>query len=310
MKFLSRSIPVVLFVAVAASTGCERGARIQAEQRAQAAEARLTQMDAISATKDSLMHEMMATTSFINDLNDQLNQVKSTNGKATTVKYDERVMPMSEYRTNTLSRIDSLVARLNDTEARLKSSQARLRTLSGKDKESAARLAELDSMVAQYTAIVEQQKAQIATLTAQVDSLHTSNAQLASDKQQLTTQVTDLTNFANRVYYIIGTKKDLLAKGVASETGGARVLGVGWKRGKTLVPSRSLDEAAFTAISKPTDVQIALPNADKKYAIVSPQNVKYVEPQPAKDGTFTGSITITNPDAFWAASKYLIVVEK
>lgn len=309
MKFSTGSISFVVLAVAMSTTACEHGARVAAEQRADSAEARLTKMDAITSTKDSLMQEMLATTTFINDLNDQLNTVK-TNGKATTVKFDERVMPMSEYRSNTLARIDSLVARLNDTQARLKQSQARLHALTGQDKDMSAKVAELDSMISEYTHVIDQQKEQIATLTAQVDSLHVTNAQLATEKAQLTTQVTDLTNFANRVYYIIGTQKELIAKGVASQAGGARFLGVGWKAGKTLVPNRDLQESVFTPLSKPTDVEIALPKPDKKYALVSPQNVKYVEPAPAKDGTFQGKIKITNPDAFWAASKYLILVEK
>lgn len=298
----------VILLALTA-TGCEHGARVKAEERAQAAETRLTQMNAISSTKDSLMQEMLATTSFINQINEEVAKARPAKGQA-TVTYQERVIPIAEYRATLLARIDSLVTRLNYSEARLKTSEARLRQLAGNDKELTARLAALDSTVAQYQAIVEQQKAQIAMLTAQVDSLHTDNARLATDKAQLTTQVTDLTTFANRVYYIIGTKKELIAKGVATEAGGSRFLGVGWRSGKTLVPGHDLAESAFTELSKPTDVEIALPKADKKYAIVSPQNLKFVEPQPAKDGTFRGTIKIVNPDAFWAPSKYLIVVEK
>ena len=299
----------LMLLIAAAGTGCGRGARIKAEERAQVAEQRLVQMDAISASKDSLMKEMMATTAFVNSLNEELSRVKSATGRK-TVTYDERVMPVSEYRALLLTRIDSLVTRLNASEARLKESEARLRTLAGKDKEMLQRVAALDSTVAEYRVIVEQQRAQIADLTAQVETLQGENTRLATEKAELTTQVTDLTTFANRVYYIIGTKTELLQKGVAAEAGGSRFLGIGWKSGKTLVPGRDLKDADFTPLTKTVDFEIVLPKADKKYAIVSPQNVKFVEPAPAKDGTFTGKLHITDANAFWAASKYLIVVER
>ena len=304
---LKTILPLLLAVA-GVTGGCEHGARVKAEERATQAEAKLTQMDAISATKDSLMKEMMTTTSFINQMNDELSKVK--NAKGATVKYDERVMPVAEYRANMLARLDSLVQRLQESEARMKSSEARLRKMAGQDKDMTARLAQMDSTIAQYSTIIEQQKTQIASLTSQVDSLHSANTVLAQEKVQLTTQVTDLTNFANRVYYIIGDKKTLLEKGVATEAGGSRFLGVGWKSGKTVVPARQLDENVFAPIAKNVDFDINLPKPDKKYVIVSPQNINFVEPAPAKDGTFRGKIHITNPDAFWAASKYLIILEK
>lgn len=300
-------IPVVLTSGLMVA-GCDTSARKKAEARATAAEARLAQMDEISATKDSLVKEMMATTSFINELNDAVSKAKNTKGK--TVTYEERVMPVAEFRATLLTRIDSLVKRLDESEARLKENQARLTRLAGSDKAMTLRVARLDSMVTRYRLMIEDQRGEIAQLTTRVDSLRTDNTRLASQNTELNTQVTDLTNFANRVYYVIGTKAELMQSGVASQTGGSRVLGIGWRTGETLVPARELNEASFTPIMKNVDYEIKLPKADKKYAIVSPQNLKYVEPAPDKDGTFRGAFRITNPDAFWSASKYLIVVEK
>ncbi|HEX6557950.1 MAG TPA: hypothetical protein VF021_00765 [Longimicrobiales bacterium] len=300
-------IPMFL-TATLALTACDGGARAKAEQRAKAAETRLAQMDEISATKDSLVKEMMATTSFINELNDAVSKVKNTKGK--TVTYEERVMPVGEFRATLLSRIDSLVKRLDESETRLKASQARLNRLAGKDSQMTGRLVRLDSMVTRYRLMIEDQRGEIAQLTTRVDSLQTNNTRLASQNTELTTQVTDLTTFANRVYYVIGNKAELMKNGVATQAGGSRVLGIGWRTGETLVPARELNESSFTPIVKNVDFDIKLPRADKKYAIVSPQNLKYVEPQPDKDGTFRDGFRITNPDAFWSASKYLIVVEK
>lgn len=299
-------------LAVMLLSGCGR----EAERRAQAAEARLTQMNAISTTKDSLMTELMTTTSFISEINDELARIKPAKGQQ-TVTYQERVMPVAEYRAAMLQRIKELGTRLDESESRLTDSQARLRALTAKDREMRTQVAVFDSMVAEYRTTIESQRAQIELLNTQVAALEADNQRLATEKTQLTeektrltAEVTDLSTVANTVYYIVGTKDELLEKGVAAETGGSRVLGIGWRTGKALVPARDLQDALFTALRKDTDVEIALPRADKKYAIVSPQNVKFVEPQPAKDGTWRGSLRITDPQAFWAQSKYLIVVER
>ncbi|MGQ0815602.1 MAG: hypothetical protein ACT4O1_14295 [Gemmatimonadota bacterium] len=289
--------------------GCNRAAQREAEQRAANAEARLAQHTAVAAEKDSLLNELMTTTSFINEIHDELATFKSARGK-TTVSYQERVMPVAEYRAAMLERIRELGTRLADSEARLKASEARLRATAGQNKEMLAQVDSFKAMAAQYHAIVEEQRAQIELLTAQVQTLEADNARLFSEKSSLTEQVTDLTTEANTVYYVIGSKKELVERGVASEEGGSRFLFVGPKGGRTLVPARELEEADFTAIDKTVEFEIALPNPEKKYAIVSRHNPELVEPQPAKDGTWRGKIRIQDPATFWAHSKFLILVEK
>ena len=119
-----------------------------------------------------------------------------------------------------------------------------------------------------------------------------------------------MTTVANEVYYVLGNKKDLMAKGLVSEVGGSRVLGIGWRTGETLVPAPTLNPELFQKSSKQEALEIPLPDPTKKYRLVSPQNVNALATPPSKDGKFTGaSIKIADPDAFWAASKYLILVE-
>ena len=115
---------------------------------------------------------------------------------------------------------------------------------------------------------------------------------------------------ANTVYYVLGTKKELMEKGVVAQRGGSRVLGIGWRTGETLVPGYNVGDDIFHRATKAQTVEIALPDPAKKYRLVSPQNVNALETPPQKDGSFKGeSIKIKDPAAFWAPSKYLILVE-
>ena len=299
-------LTLTLIAASIALTGCGKK---EAEARAAAAEAKLVQMNEISAAKDSLTKELVATTSLINEINTEIGKVKPSKGQKTVVQ-GEKVISLDEYHGNLLDRIKDLTARLDDNETKLAAAQARLRILAGRDKDMVAQIAAYDSMVAEYKLIVESQRLQIADLTTQVETLTAEKTQLTQEKVQLVAQVTDMTNFANRVYVILGTKKDLIAKGVVKEVGGSRVLGIGPKAGKTLVPNSPLDEAVFAAMSKDKEFEIALPNPEKKYKLVSPQNVTALDTKPEKDGSFRGSaLKIADPAAFWAPSKYLILVE-
>jgi chromosome segregation ATPase len=284
-------------------TGCNQGKLREAEQRATAAEARVTEMNTIAAAKDTLMNELVQTTTFITQINDELAKVKPAKGQK-TVTYNERVMPAAEYRANVMTRIQSLVTRLDDAEARLQSSQTRLSQLGARDKA-------LDSMVVQYRALMDEQREQIALLTAQVDTLQADRTRLVFEKAALDTAVTQLTTETNTVYYTIGTKAELLQRGVATEEGGARVLGIFGKAGKTLVPARNAPSSEFTVADKRTLVEIVFPSPDKPYSIVSPHSTSHIQPAPDKDGKIRGgSFQIQDPAAFWAQSKYLVVVER
>lgn len=299
-----RFLPLTIALVVLASA-CDQ----EAQQRAQAAEAKLAQLNEISAAKDSLTREMMATTTFMTQLNDELAKVKTADGK-TTVVQGETVVPLEEYRAGMIEKIRDLRTRLDDNEKRLASTSERLRKLTAGNKEMSGQIAAYDTLVAGYRRIMDDQRTQITVLTNNIDALQKKNQMLTDENTHLASTVTEMTNVANTVYYILGNKKDLMAKGVVTERGGSRVLGIGWRTGETLVPGAPLNEELFQKSSKQEALEIQLPDPTKKYRLVSPQNAAALETKPGKDGKFTGaSIRIADPDAFWAPSKYLILVE-
>jgi hypothetical protein len=301
-----RIFPYLTIVLAIAVTACDRGA----QQRAQAAETKLEQMNQVSAAKDSLTRELMATTSFMTELNDELAKVKPAKGSKTKVMAGETVVPLEEYRAGMINKIKDMRVRIDENEKKLASTQARLRKHTADNKEMASQIATFDTMVSGYKRIMEEQRTQIAVLTSNVQSLQLRIQMLNDENTHLTSRVNDMTTMANTVYYILGTKKELMEKGIVSEVGGSRVLGIGWRTGETLVPGTALRADAFRRLAKNADLEIALPNPEKKYRLVSPQNLTGLETKPEKDRTFKGAnLKITNPDEFWGPSKYLILVE-
>lgn len=310
MKNRLMFVPWAMFSTVIVLAGCDQGKLKETEQKLAAAEARVTQMNELAAEKDTLMSELIATTTFINQVNDELSKIKPAKGEK-AVTYNERVMPVAEYRSAMLSRVRNISKRLDDAESRLAAAQTRLRTLGSGNTEMKQQIAVFDSMVAQYRTMMADQRAQIDVLTAQLDTLQQDKNRLVMEKAALDSTVTEMTVENNTVFYTAGTKEDLIKRGVAVEEGGARVLGIFGKAGKTLVPADDLQGDDFTTLDKRTAIEITLPRPDRPYAIVSPHSAKYIEPAPDKEGRIRGGkVTINDPQAFWAQSKYLILVQR
>src|SRR5690606_39233027 len=132
----------------------------------------------------------------------------------------------------------------------------------------------------------------------------TERDEMAAAQSGLEEQVADLYERQNTVYWIAGRKDDLKRRGVIVETGGLGFLG-----GKRQVPAAELPVGECIALNRGQETQITLPNASKRYKIVSRHNGALLSPAADRDRKVRGVITITDPDAFWEVSPYLILVE-
>ena len=274
----------------------------------------VVQLQAVSAEKDSLLKDVMATQQFISEVNTEIARVKSPSSTAPVAAGGgdlENPTSPAEARARILTRIKELTDRLTESEARLAASRERVRKLGGDNAALQKQLAQFDSTIASFKVIVDNQKAEIASLTEQVSSLRGENTQLKAERAQLTTEktqltenVSQLTSERNTVYYVIGTKDELRKKGIIVKKGG--VLGAG----ATDLPATSLDPALFTAIDKTKVAEIALPNPDKTYRILSRQDAAALENAADKDQRVRGAIRIRDAERFWSASKFLIVVQQ
>lgn len=274
----------------------------------------IAQMQQVSAEKDSLLRDVMATTQFIADANTELSKVRSrATGKPSVAVAGENEGKLSpaEQRAQLLARIKGITASLNEADSRLMASRRRVALLDTSNAGLKSQLAEYDSTITSFKAIIESQKVQVVDLTNQVNALTTENTslkafnvQLTSDKTSLTDERDKLTTERNTVYYVIGTKEDLLKRHIIVQTGG--MLGIG----KTQVAARELNKADFTSIDRTAVSEIPMPKPGTPYKIVTRQDVAALATAPDKHGELRDSIKIADPGAFWAASKYLIIIEQ
>ena len=273
----------------------------------------VVQVQKVSAEKDSLLRDVVATTQFITEVNGELARVKGSGVDKPLVKGNADLpdtLTPAQARKQVAERVAALVKRLNESENRLSASRARVANLVRNDATAKAQLAAFDSTVNSLRVMIESQKQQVATLTDQMASLSAENATLMKDKGQLitekavlSTEKAELVTEKNTVYYIVGTREDLVKIHVLEMTGG--FLGLG----RTAVPVRDLSPAAFTAIDRSQVKTIPFPLPDRSYRIVTRQDLGALETPPADLNELKGALSIANPDKFWGASKYLIVVE-
>jgi myosin heavy subunit len=278
--------------------------------------AALSEAKAVSAEKDSLLNEVLETTKFVNDLNTELTRAKSV-GVSPVLATEKNASGASQDRVAVLGKIKEVVARLNESEQKLDAATARAKKMGSRNQRLLAQLetakqtvgdlkATAERQEAEYGATIERQKVEIAALSSQVDTMSQVNAQLVADKTALTDTVSALNDYKNTVYYAIGTKKELMEKGVITKEG-SKFLFFG---GTHVVPARHLDPAAFTRIDKTRDLSLALPREDKNYKIISRQSPEYLAATSVnKDGKLHGAVQIESPEEFWAPSKFLIVIE-
>jgi hypothetical protein len=197
-------------------------------------------------------------------------------------------------------KVRALISRLNASEARVRKMRQDQLAHAQVDSQQVAQLAEYERSIGEMRATVERQQSEIAVLTQRVDSLSTANTVLIA-------RTTEMSAREDSVFVAIGSEKDLIKRGLIRKEGGTKLM---FGRGKTIVAARHLEPAQFQTISKLKDLTINLPDPNKTYRIVTRQDMHFAEPQDPKKGRVKGSLKISDPNAFWGGSKYLILVEQ
>jgi hypothetical protein len=264
-------------------------------------QARLDSLQAAASERDRLVQEMAQNARMLSDISLDLSKVQ------VRAKLDvSGESPGQAARDSVVQKVRYIATRLNQTESQLRQSERRLRSLTTV---SDSLRTTLQATIANYDTIVASQRDQLMSFAAALDTLRGQNTALAATNLALTDTVNDLSLRENTVYYVIGTKDELSRRGIVQETGGSRFLFIFWKSGKSLQPARALDPSAFTAIDKRQVRSIQLPDSSKTYRIASRQDLSSLATPPDGDGKIHGSVQIATPERFWAASKYLIIVE-
>ena len=251
---------------------------------------------ALVAERDSLQMEVAATGKLLGDIEGALARALPV-APATGTAESPTLEVTKDRRSYTLDRVREVATRLKSTEARLASSERRVWKLTQAvdtltEGATAARIA-----ATQLAEEVGSQRLTIDDLTTRVERLLTENLTLADSLYRLN-------DARNTAYYVVGSREELIRRGVLVEEGHRGFPLVG-RRGVT--PARQLPLQEFTSINWSQTNEIPLPHAERRYRIVSRQNLTSLG---GGKGAVKGTIAISAPESFWEPSKYLIVVEQ
>jgi cell division protein FtsB len=260
----------------------------------------LAQLEGTVAQRDSLINEMADLARFVSDVGAEVQDVQLEGADLVAAE-----SPVRATRDSVLARVKTVRQRLAQTEQRLAQSRRRVQSLT---RQSDSLRTVVEETIASYQRQVESQQATITELSGRVESLEAENVRLVAAVDTLKAEVDTLRTEAAIVYYVAGTKDELLERGIIREEGGSRFPLLVTRVGETVVPARNLEPAAFTAIDMRSVTEIPLPDTTASYRIASRHPLEFVELPTEAGGKVRGTLRITSPDDFWKTSKFLILV--
>lgn len=274
------SMPIVM-MGLLLMTSCEQDP-VQSEPYKQLLEDQ-DRMARMVAEKDSTINAFFGS---FNRISENLRTIREKQGRiGMTSGNVETDADMETRMMNDLQEIDALLNENKDLIARLKKDA----------KANAGRIVELERTIEGLERNIQEKNEEIGTLKEQLASTNSSLATLIEmyrDKEQLANMQR---NEMNTVYYAIGTAKELRGNGVVTKEGG--VAGIG---SVNKLNVGELNKEYFTEIDKTRTQEIP----------VMAKKAKLVSDHPAGSYTWVGTaekLSITDPDAFWSLSRFLVI---
>ncbi|MGH7592643.1 MAG: hypothetical protein ACRELE_02135 [Gemmatimonadales bacterium] len=279
----------------------------------QGVERELAQTRVLTAEKDSLMAEVVETTSLLTDISQAVTTLQGGRN-ALVLEESGKSFTARQARAALMPKIDSLRARLDAAEGRLGASLDRVHQMSGVESQLRGQITEYERTIASVRKLIATQQEQLNSLGTEIASLRAENKKLVETNGQLVAtqgalqdSVTAAREAENTVYWVAGAKNALMQLGVVVEEGKGKFLLFG--KGKSVVPSRDPKPTDFTATNKRQTSTITLPKSGMRYKILTRQNLSALQNVLDKDGHVRGTLQITDPVAFWAPSPFLILIE-
>ena len=263
----------------------------------------------VTEQKDSLVADVLAATQMVTEINTDLARVKAL-GVSPVAGGDRPLAGRAEERAVLLGKVREVIARLDAAEQQIAAQKKRIGGLSAERTKLVAQLDTFQKSIndlrvaaQEQEAMISEQKVQIATLTSQVDTLNQKTVQLTTEKTAVQDTLVRVIDESNVVYYAVGTKEELLKRGILV-TEGSKFLVFG---SKTLQPARDLKPELFQRLDRRRDTILTVPEPNKEYRIVTRQSASFLASTVMSNGKVKGDQHISSPE-FWDGGKFLILV--
>lgn len=249
------------------------------------------QLEAENRAKDSVV---AAFTDALLEIQESLNLIREKESSV-NVALEGNVERQPELKLSIFENISAINELLETQKAKIAELNKKLAGLGGQManlkkivKEMEVQIQERDEAIKQLTATIEQRDLRISELSEKISTMTAENEKAMRDKEYE----------LNKIYYVIGTKKELMEADLIDKKGG--FIGIG--RVKTL--ATNLNKQLFTEADRR---QLnALPFEGRKVELIS----KHPEGSYEWDmeGKNYKGINITNVDRFWSGTKFLVIM--
>ena len=173
----------------------------------------------------------------------------------------------------------------------------KLAIMNKKMKKANVRIGELEKMIEHLNTQLLEKDGEIADLKSQLEKLNIELTDLTINYNSKVEESAGKTEQLNTAYYAFGTSKELIKQGVLTKEGG--FIGIG----KATKLKDDFNKNYFTKIDITKNVSIPLACKKAKLVTAHSSGSYKLEGEGKVD-----KIIITNPEEFWATSKYLVIV--
>ncbi|MCQ2315273.1 MAG: hypothetical protein MJZ85_01115 [Bacteroidales bacterium] len=254
-------------------------------------QALLAEKQAVEVQKADIENQYNAAIGIINDVENNLQAIRDAEG---ILLVQQEGSTQREQIVSELLQIKEVMAvnrmRLDSLNNVLEKSNKTASNLRYQIKKLQAQIEEKDQMIADLQNTIAAKDQEIAGLNTQVAGLSNDLNNANATIEKVSNEKTDVINEMNQVYYINATKKQLKEMGILN---------------KKEVLKQSVPTEKFTKADKRELNEITY-EARKAVVLSSHPASSYTLVK--GEGTFT--LQITDPDAFWSVTKYLVVFTK
>lgn len=174
----------------------------------------------------------------------------------------------------------------------------KLSSVNKKLKRANLKISEFEKMIERLNGQIAEKDADIAELKGQLEKMNIELSEITLNYEAAQEMLEEKTEKLNKGFYAFGTSKELIKQGVLTKEGGF----IGMGRAEKL--KDDFNKSYFTQVDVSETSSITLACKKAKLITVHPtESYKFDGPEGKIE-----KLAITNPEEFWSASKYLVIV--
>jgi predicted RNase H-like nuclease (RuvC/YqgF family) len=260
----------------------------------------------LTKEKETLQSDAAYKDSMINGFIYSMNEIETNLG--TITQKQEAISASSSGPELSVSQKERITNEIKAINALMQTNRDKIAQLQKNLKKSNAKAAEFEKAIALLNQQIESKNNELVTLNQKLAEMDSKVAMLNTNVTTLTAQneekikvIDDQTKKMHTAYYTKGTYKELETKHVMDKEGG--FLGIGKEKKVT----SEFPADAFATVDITQTKVIPIESKDAKVVTTHPTSSYTLETK-EKDKSYVTNLVINDPDQFWKASKYLVVM--